>query len=152
MNSYRFRKVLILVCLCSIGLVLSCSKATRLPSEAPSVSTEERIEEKWGIRVEGIRHSAAGYILDFRYRVLDPEKASHLVTRKNKPYLIDEATGIICEVPTPPKVGPLRQTSVQPKSNVVYFILFANPGKRVQAGDKVTVVIGDLRVEGLVVQ
>jgi hypothetical protein len=147
-----FRNVWIIVCVSVIGFVLGCSKATRLPSEALSVTTEDIIEEKWGIRVEGIRHSAAGYILDFRYRILDPEKASRLITRKNKPYLIDEATGIVCEVPNPPKVGPLRQTSVQPKSDVVYFILFANPGKRIQTGDKVTVVIGDLRVEGLVVQ
>src|SRR3990172_7542680 len=49
------------------------------------------IEEKWGVRVLSIRQSAEGYMLDFRYRVIDAEKAAPLFDRKIKPHLIDEA-------------------------------------------------------------
>ncbi len=110
------------------------------------------IEEKWGIRVLNIRQSANGYMLDFRYRVLDPDKASHLFNRKEKPYLIDQESGARFMVPSSPKIGPLRQTSLKPIANRNYFILFANPGKYVKVGNKVTVVIGEFRAENLVVE
>ena len=113
---------------------------------------ESSLEEKWGIRILSIRQSANGYMLDFRYRVIDPDKASALLNRKDKPYLIDQASGARLMVPSAPKVGPLRQTSVKPIPNRNYFILFANPGKYVKPGNHVTVVIGDFKAENLVVE
>ena len=133
----------------AFGPLSGCATAPERESQAAS---SQDVEDRWGIRVVGIRTAAADYMLDFRYVVLDPEKASSLINRANKPYLIEEATGARFFVPTPPKVGPLRQTSVRPAPNKTYFILFANPGKYVKAGNKVTVVIGELRVEKLMVQ
>jgi hypothetical protein len=112
----------------------------------------QSIEEKWGIKVLVIRRSATGYMLDFRYRIIDPDKASLLVKRNSRPYLIDQASGAKFMVPSAPKIGALRQTSVKPYADRNYFILFANPGKFVKPGNKVTVVIGDFRVTDLVVE
>ncbi len=112
---------------------------------------EESIEEKWGIKIIGIRQTAAGYMLDFRYRVTDPEKALPLFARKIKPYIIEQSSGAKFAVPNPPKTGPLR-TSDPPQAGRIYFIFFGNPGKYVKPGDKVTVVIGDFRAEDLVVE
>lgn len=109
------------------------------------------MEMQWGVKVLPIRLSAEGYMLDFRYRVLDAEKAAPLFDRKIKPYLVDEATGAILVVPEPPKVGALRNTR-KPQPDRNYFILFANPGRYVQKGRKVTVVIGDFKAEHLVVE
>lgn len=109
------------------------------------------MEEKWGVQLLPIRLSAEGYILDFRYRVLDPEKALPLFDRKIKPYLVDEATGAVFAVPEPPKVGALRNTR-KPQADRNYFILFANPGRYVQKGKSVTVVIGEFKAEHLVVE
>lgn len=114
-------------------------------------SIGEGIEERWGIQIIGIRQTAAGYMLDFRYRVTDPEKASPLFARKNKPYLIDQASGAKFAVYNSPKTGPLR-TSDAPQADRNYFIFFANPGRYVKPGNKITVVIGDFRVENLVVE
>ncbi|NWF76448.1 MAG: hypothetical protein HXY53_07780 [Nitrospirae bacterium] len=111
---------------------------------------EESIEERWGIIIEGIRLSAAGYMLDFRYRVINSEKAKYLFDRKIKPYLVDQKSGAKFIVPSPPKVGALRTTN-QIQANRTYFIFFANPGKFIKHGNKVTVVIGDLRAENLIV-
>jgi hypothetical protein len=120
------------------------------PPPGPSPSLKE-IEQKWGIQILGLRRSAGGYMLDFRYRVVDPEKAAGLFRRKDKPYLIDQASGRKVLVPNPPKVGPMR-TSDPPKANRNYFTFFANPGGFIQPGNKVTIVIGDFRVEDMVVQ
>ncbi len=113
---------------------------------------EVSLEDRWGIKVLSIRQSAGGYMLDFRYRIIDPDKASQLMRRKDKPYLIDQASGARFMVPSSPKIGPMRQTSVKPIPNRNYFILFANPGKYVKPGNKVTVVIGEFKAEDLIVE
>lgn len=112
------------------------------------------MEEEWGVAVESLRPSGAGNLLDFRYRIKDPDKAVQLVDRRNKPYLIDQESGKVLAVPNTAKVGPLRQTLRygKPKDDRVYFVLFGNPGGMVKSGDQVTVVIGDFRAENLTVE
>lgn len=109
------------------------------------------MEEAWGIEIIGIRYSAAGYMLDFRYRVLDSEKAAPVFDRRIKPYLVDQVSGAVFAVPNPPKTGPLRSSNM-PKENRNYFIFFGNPGRYIKPGSLVTVVIGDFRAENLVVE
>jgi hypothetical protein len=119
---------------------------------APACAQEEPgIEEKWGIEVQRIKLTAAGHMLDFRFRVIDPEKARPLFTRQTKPYLIDRASGAKLVVPRPAKTGPLRSSN-EPMADRVYWMFFANPGKTVKAGGEVTVVIGDFQAEGLTVE
>ncbi len=128
---------------------------TTLPEgQAPRVANKKEsfvLEERWGIQIQPIRMSAVGFIIDFRYRVIDSEKAAPLFNRKTKPYLIDQASGKKLAVPNPPKIGPLR-TSNKPQANRVYFILFSNPGWFIKSGNKVTVVIGDFKADNLVVE
>jgi hypothetical protein len=112
---------------------------------------ERSIGEKWGIQVLSMRLSAGGYMLDFRYRVKDVDKASPLFSGKIQPYLVDQESGAKFLVPEPPKMGTLRTTR-KPLPDRNYFILFANPGKYVKPGNKITVVIGDFRAENLVVE
>jgi len=129
-------------------------EAETSPAESDGESNETSLEKKWGIQIHGIRLAAAGYMLDFRYRILDPDKAAPLVRPKEKAYLIDQASGATFLVPTPPKTGQLRQTvrSGKPKADRTYFVFFANPGGYVKAGNKVTVVIGDFKAKDLVVE
>ena len=129
----------------------SASVTAPQPVTAASATAAESLRERWGIEVVAIRESAAGYMLDFRYRVLDPAKAAPLFERKIKPYLIDEATGAKFQVPVPPKTGALR-TTYPPKAGRTYFMFFANPGKYIKPGSRVTVVVGDFRADGLIVQ
>jgi len=133
-----------------------------LPGEATSHSTgkeqvdlaapeaKKNYEQKWGISIEGIRLSAAGTMLDFRFRVLDSEKAAALFDRKVKPYLLHLESNYVLSVPNPPKVGPLRN-STKPKEGRIYWMFFGNPGRFVKAGNRVTVIIGDFRAESLIV-
>lgn len=110
------------------------------------------VEERLGIKIEGMHLSAAGYIVDCRYRVLDPVKAAPLLDRKVNPYLLDEATGMQLGVPDAPKVGKLRPTS---RGKIIagrnYYILFANPGRHLKSGSKVTLVAGDNRIADIAI-
>jgi hypothetical protein len=111
------------------------------------------LEAHWGVKPVWVRYSATGYVLDFRYRIVDPIKAQPLVDRRVTPHLIDEASGQRLGVPSFPTIGPLRQTTrgSMPEEGRTYFVLFANPGRLVQPGRPVTIEIGDFRASGLIV-
>jgi hypothetical protein len=129
------------------------------PDAAALASAESLrgIEERWGIRPLGVRMTAAGYALDFRYRVLDAEKAAPVLVRKysRDPKLIVERSGAVLHVPFSEKVGTMRQ-SVRSENMVKedknYFVLFANPGRYVKPGDLVTIQIGEYRQEHVAVE
>ena len=125
-------------------------------SEAPIEPLSEEtmaknMAEQWGIQVLGISRTAANYMLDFRYRVIDAEKAKPIFKRKTRPYVVDQASGSKFIVFSSPKTGPLRSTDT-PKVDRNYFIMFANPGRYIEVGSKVTVVIDEFKVENMTVQ
>jgi hypothetical protein len=108
------------------------------------------IKRRWGVEVMDVRQTAAGYMLEFRYRVLDAEKAKPLFERRTKPVLTHAETGAKLIGPTPAKTGALRNSN-PPLAGHTYWMFFANPGKLVQPGDQVSVEIGEFRVDRLVV-
>ncbi len=124
----------------TILLVTACCMAAGIAAaETPATSSQE----EHGFRVVKIRLSAAGRMVDVRYWVDDPDKAWPLL-RDAKLVLEHEASELRLKVPTTAFVGPLAQNSEKPKKDRQYFILFANPGGLVKAGDTVRLHIGDL--------
>lgn len=113
---------------------------------------ENRLAEEWGVKLHSLRITAAGSMIDMRFRVLDPEKAKPLLQKGAPVYLEHPKSGRKFFVPTTPKAGSLRATTLEPVKEKIYFILFANPGKYIRSGDQVTAVIADLKVEHLTVQ
>jgi hypothetical protein len=109
------------------------------------------MKREWGIEILYVRQTAAGYMLEFRYKVLDAEKAKSLFERQNKPMLTHVETGSELIVPTPAKTGALRNSN-PPKDGLTYWMFFANPGKLVERGEHVNIQIGDFLAENLVVQ
>jgi len=148
----------VFVCLGLTGIAMQLSGCATAPaSGAPSQAVEaERsaVETTYGIRIEGLRLTAAGSMLDLRYRVLDAQKAAPLLNGKIQPYLLDEARSAKLGVPDTPVLGRIRQTS---RNNVIhtdrtYFVMFGNPGKALQSGDKVALLLGQVRITDLTVQ
>ncbi len=133
-------------------MAICCISSEIQNQEEDSSCGASCIEEKWGIKIVAIRLSAKGYMFDFRYKVIDPEKSLPIFDPKVNPYIIDQASGTKCFVPSAPKTGSLRQKTRTPEANRDYFILFANPGRLVKAGNKVTLVIGDFKAENLTVE
>jgi hypothetical protein len=147
-----------LLCAGLVGIALQLSGCATGPDAvgATQAVQEEKpsVETAYGIQVEGLRLTAAGSMLDFRYRVLDAQKAAPFLNGKVQPALLDEARGAKLGVPNTPKLGRIRQTS---RNNVIhtdrsYFIMFGNPGKALQSGDKVALLLGQVRITDLTVQ
>ena len=148
-------------------LSASAASTVRKVANAPAVvgssddlAGEEKDERAavlardWGIELVGLRSSAFGRILDFRYEVVDVEKAKQIFGPRIVPLLLDPETGAVLVTSAPPQVGALRQTRHQ--QNVEkgrhYFILFSNPGGYLKAGKKVQIRIGDLQIDDVVIQ
>lgn len=129
--------------------ILLMTACAGVDSDEKSVAVDAA--EQWGIEITSLRTTAAGHMIDFRYRVLDAKKAKTLFSRENKPQMIDEASRKVLTVPVTAKIGPLR-TSGDIKEGSIYWIFFGNPDGLVKTGSKVTVVIGEYRAESLVVQ
>jgi hypothetical protein len=106
---------------------------------------------RYGVDQLQVRSTSSGSSLEFRYRVLDAQKAAVLTDKRAKPVLIDQKTGNRLTVPTMEKIGELRQTAA-PEEGREYWMVFANPGKAVKPGQRVDVVIGAFHVSGLTVE
>ena len=125
--------------------------ATAVPKQIHHPRKNSFMKRQWGIEILYVRQTAAGYMLEFRYKVVDAEKAKALFNRQTKPVLIHAKTGAQLIVPTPAKTGALRNSNT-PLDDHTYWMFFANPGKLVQPGEHVDIQIGEFLVEKLVVQ
>jgi hypothetical protein len=84
------------------------------------------------------------------YRILEPRLASQLLDKVSNPSLLDEKRHAVLSVPQMEKVGPLRQTGPA-ETGKSYWLLFSNKGGVVRAGDRVSMVIGSVRIDGIIV-
>jgi hypothetical protein len=107
-------------------------------------------KRNWGVEIIGVKPVSSGYMLEFSYRVLDPDKVKLLNDRKSKAYLRDEASGTVLAVPAMENVGELRSGSA-PELDRIYFMIFGNPGKLVKSGSRVSIIVGDFHVDGVIV-
>jgi hypothetical protein len=108
-------------------------------------------ELQWGVDQMSVKLAESGQLVRFSYRVTDADKAKVVHEKASNPYLLDEKVHAVLQVPTLEKVGPLRQSGA-PEDGKSYWMAFSNKGGLVRAGHRVSVVIGEFRVDGLVVQ
>ena len=156
LSSDTKKRILQLLALSIVLLLFISSPATanattpQKDAAAPVVKPNP-LAEKWGIEITALRMTARNHMVDFRFRVLDAKKANPLFVRRTKPYLLDQKTGKVLAVPNTAKIGPLRNSNT-PQEGRIYWMFFGNQTGLVQAGNKVTVVIGEFKVENLVVE
>lgn len=104
-----------------------------------------------GVSDMQVRRTNNGNLIRFSYRVTNPDQAKTLNDKKATPYLIGHTSHAVLQVPVMDKVGPLRQ-STTPEAGKEYWMVFSNKGDVVKTGERVSVVIGSFRVDGLRVE
>jgi hypothetical protein len=104
----------------------------------------------WGVDSLSVKWAESGEMIRFAWRVLDPDKAKVLNDKKAEPALIDPRAGVSLVIPAMENVGQLRQSG-PPEAGKGYWMAFSNKGRLVKRGDRINVVIGPFRAEGLVV-
>jgi hypothetical protein len=125
------------------------------------------LEGEWGIRVASVGLTMAGAAVDFRYTVVDQEKALLLAQGTAEAYLIDQTTGAKVSLTPPAPKGPsaarsraqmVRQGGAFPPSpnrlaaGRTNSLLLPNPAGIVKTGSAVTVVVGDIQAQNVLVQ
>ncbi len=111
---------------------------------AARVVSAAEMEQDYGIKVNLVGVTAAGGLVDLRFTVVDQAKALHILHDSTvMPVLLVEPSGAVIRAPT----GMRHKVTLLDGGN--YFILYSNPGGAVQAGTRVSVVIGDVRLEPL---
>jgi len=149
------------------ALVSAATSNTPAPSAAPpakaaraapqrrpagmSGSARQYYAMTWGVDQLSAKLAESGRLVRFNYRVTDAAKAAPLNSKASSPLMIDEKAHVQLQVPTMEKVGPLRQ-SMTPENGKTYWMVFSNQGNYVKAGHRVSVVIGQVRIDGLIVQ
>lgn len=112
------------------------------------VVTTEGLAARYGIDVTMVGVTAAGGMVDFRYQVVDPDKADQVVHDINLfPKLINEDTGATLILRSLPHSHNQR---LDLGGN--YFFLMPNAENAFTEGSSVTVVIGDVRLEHVIVK
>jgi hypothetical protein len=102
----------------------------------------------WGVDSLSVKLAESGELVRFTWRVVDPDRAKVLSDKRLQPTLEDPRAGVSLVVPTMEKIGALRQ-SQSPDAGKSYWMVFSNKGRLVKRGDRVNVVIGEFRADGL---
>lgn len=147
----------------------SFGKAAPAPAPPPTTSKKKTIKParyriaampasavryysvSYGVDQLSAKLAESGQLVRFNYRVTDASLAAVLQDKAASPYMLDEKVHAVLQVPVMEKVGPLRQ-AVPPEYGKSYWMVFSNKGNIVKAGHRVSVVIGQVRIDGLVVQ
>lgn len=112
-----------------------------------AVSVEE-MAGRYGVEVNLIAVTARGGLVELRYQVVDPDKATQILHNEDlAPILVAEDTGATLRMASPP-----HKHGAELRLGGEYFFLMANTRNALRAGTEVTLVIGDARLENLTVQ
>ncbi|MCP4430880.1 MAG: hypothetical protein GY806_07880 [Gammaproteobacteria bacterium] len=101
------------------------------------------MQRDWGIEPVHARVSANGYMIEFRYRVIDTKKALILSSRKIKdfPYLLAKKSQARLSVPYGATVGFLKSLRSFLKQGRNYNAMFSNMGQHLLPGDIVRIEV-----------
>ncbi len=110
--------------------------------------TVEELAGRYGVDVNLIAVTARGGLIELRYQVVDPDKATRILHDENlAPTMVAEDTGATLRMAAPP-----HKRGAELRMGGEYFFLIANTRSALHKGSLVTLVIGDARIEHLTVQ
>lgn len=119
-----------------VGLVMMSS----LHANEVNLKTID-LENDWGIEPVHLRITAEGYMMEFRYKVLDEHKALILADRKYFPSMLSMKSKARFSVPYGSTVGYLKSNRKFLKKGKNYIAMFSNENRHMLPGDKVKIVV-----------
>jgi hypothetical protein len=111
------------------------------------IPISQAIEDRYGIRLTFVGLTARDGFIDMRYRVIDAEKATDFGHYPaTTPMIIAEDSG--AEI-TVTEMG-LHNHRMQP--GLIFHVMYRNTGNAAQRGRPVTVQVGDMKIQHIIVQ
>jgi hypothetical protein len=131
----------LLAVIVALGLTLRTPSA---PAGGP-IPLSPAVETKWGVRVSQVAVTADGGLVDFRFIILDPDKASEMLSNvDNLPVLRVDSSGTL--------VNSTAQMGGHPslRAGQTYFLLYRNTGGSLHSGSSLSVLFGDLSINNVI--
>lgn len=143
---YALPAVILIALLGGLGVYRASIAPQPLPGRsAPAYISADTLEDLYGIRVTLIAVTAAGGLVDWRFKVVNAEKAQSMFQDGARlPVLEVQGAGVKLSLPDKAFQG------VSLEEGKVYYVLLGNTGGVVKPGSPVSVVIGNLRVEPII--
>jgi hypothetical protein len=102
--------------------------------------------QETGVWIVGVAVIAGGGMVDLRYQVVDPDKSVIVHDDEYPPGLLIESTGQVVNTPYH------DHSAFESHQGVIYHEMIMNPGGVLKTGDEITVMIGQTRLEHVIVQ
>lgn len=113
-------------------------------TSATTVISAQTLEERFGVQIRLLGVTAAGGMIDLRYKVIDKDKAAFLVGEGSAPpLLIAEESGVTLALDNSTH-GMKHNTRLE--TDQIYFHFFPNTQNAVKPGSLVTIVFGTVRL------
>jgi hypothetical protein len=117
------------------------------PAQPAHFAAMPELEERYGVRVTLIGVTAAGGMVDFRFKVLDQEKARVLTKEHDlMPVLSVQNTDTRLAMPG----GGMHSMTLQ--NGKVYYLLFGNSKGTVKPGTPISVAFGEMQLKPIPAQ
>ncbi len=113
----------------------------------PADAAQTAFTAETGLRVLRVFSTANGGMIDMRYQVTDPDKAIIIHDVDNPPRFMNEATGKIINRPYHD-----HSSGSTLKAGLSYNEILVNEGGVIQRGDRITIFVGQSRLEHIIVQ
>ena len=110
------------------------------------VPVNRAMEERFGVRVMFAALTGRDGIIDLRYRIVDPGKATDFGHYSETSPMLVTPDGTIMSVT---KMG-LHNHRVEP--GLIFHVLYRNTANAVKHGMPITVKVGDMELKNLIVQ
>ncbi len=133
-----------------LALWMVISQYTLLPGRSSEQDllglSQTAFAEETGVKIVGVSLVMGRGMIDLRYEVVDPDKAVVVHDDEYPPGFMVESTGQIINTPYH------EHAAFEAHVAVTYDEILMNPGGVLKRGDLVTVLIGQSRLEHVVVQ
>lgn len=123
------------------------SGGSSIPHSEYIFPTSEEIEKELGVRFTFLAVTAKGGMIDLRYLVVDAEQAHNFAHyTETAPLLINEDTGEVVDTTI------MGFHNHRMEQGHQYYMLYRNRADAFKPGDRVTIQLGDLALENIIVQ
>jgi len=146
----KSRSFYFVIILASVGVALLAIFFLGTPKAVSRANTrmisQKELEESYGMQVNLIGVTAAGGLVDVRFKILDPEKAAKFFIDPEKlPKLMTDEGKILSVSQSDPHEYKLVEDGM-------VFMLFPNQGGVINPGTPVTILFGDIHLESIEAQ
>ncbi|MBX0329233.1 hypothetical protein K2Z83_16285 [Oscillochloris sp. ZM17-4] len=105
------------------------------------------IEAKYGVRISMVALIADNGLLDLRYTVIDPDKASLMTDSIESLPTIIAGNGLVLD-----QRGAAHRHGQRLEAGTTYYLLYTNIRNSLRSGDRVVVRVGDLTLNDVPVR